>query len=139
MLEAQAAVARHDLPVTFAGFLNQSEIPAAYVASDCLVLPSDYGETWGLVVNEAMACGRPAIVSDRVGCAPDLVIDGVTGAVFPFGATDALARRMVEFAGDQQRLQAMGEHARARVVAHYSIEKSVAGVLQAVRHVYGPA
>ena len=79
--QARALAAKHVLPVTFAGFLNQTEIASAYVAADCLVLPSDYGETWGLVVNEAMACGRPAIVSDRVGCAADLVTDGVTGAV----------------------------------------------------------
>jgi glycosyltransferase involved in cell wall biosynthesis len=69
----------HHLPVTFAGFLNQTEIAKAYVVSDALVLPSDYGETWGLVVNEAMACGLPALVSDRVGCGPDLVLPGVTG------------------------------------------------------------
>ncbi|HWI77848.1 MAG TPA: glycosyltransferase family 4 protein [Ramlibacter sp.] len=139
MPQAKAAVAAHRLPVTFAGFLNQTEVPSAYAATDCLVLPSDYGETWGLVVNEAMACGRPVIVSDRVGCAMDLVTEGVTGAVFPFGVTEALAQRLVEFAEHPQRLQAMGERARARVVAGYSIERSVEGFLQAVRHVRGEA
>jgi glycosyltransferase involved in cell wall biosynthesis len=139
MAQAKEVVAAHHLPVTFAGFLNQTEIPSAYAASDCLVLPSDFGETWGLVVNEAMACGRPAIVSDRVGCAMDLVIDGVTGAVFPFGATEALAQRLVEFAEDPQRLRTMGERARARVLANYSIERSVDGVLQAVTYVRGKA
>jgi glycosyltransferase involved in cell wall biosynthesis len=57
---------------SFAGFLNQTEISQAYVAADCLVLPSDHGETWGLVVNEATASGLPAIVSDRCGSAEDL-------------------------------------------------------------------
>ena len=57
---------------SFTGFLNQTEISRAYVAADCLVLPSDYDETWGLVVNEAMASGLPCIISDRCGCAPDL-------------------------------------------------------------------
>lgn len=135
MEEAQALVARHGLSVTFAGFLNQSEIPCAYVAADCLVLPSDYGETWGLVVNEAMACGRPAIVSDRVGCAPDLVTDGVTGWVFPFADTTALAQRLVDAANDPQRLRTLGEHARARVLEGYSVERSVAGALRAIDHV----
>ena len=60
-------------PATFAGFLNQTEISRAYVAADCLVLPSDSGETWGLVVNEALASGLTCIVSDRCGCAEDLV------------------------------------------------------------------
>ncbi len=60
---------------SFAGFLNQTEISQAYVAADCLALPSDYGETWGLVVNEAMATGLPCVVSDRCGCTEDLMRD----------------------------------------------------------------
>ncbi|MES3001697.1 MAG: glycosyltransferase family 4 protein [Pseudomonadota bacterium] len=132
MAQAQDMVSRHGLPVTFAGFLNQTEIPAAYVAADCLVLPSDFGETWGLVVNEAMACGRPAIVSDRVGCASDLVTDGVTGFVFPFGDTTALAQRLLSIAADTPTATAMGEEARRRVEAGYTIGHSVRGTLQAV-------
>src|SRR4029077_17920898 len=50
---------------TFTGFMNQTQVSQAYVAADCLVLPSDYSETWGLVVNEAMASGLPSIMSDR--------------------------------------------------------------------------
>jgi glycosyltransferase involved in cell wall biosynthesis len=139
MSEAQAFGAEHKLPVTFAGFLNQTEIPSAYVAADCLVLPSDYGETWGLVVNEAMACGRPAIVSDRVGCTADLVTDGVTGAVFPFADTAALAQRLETLAADLPRLRTMGEQARQRVLQGYSIQKSVDGTLRAVRYALGSA
>jgi glycosyltransferase involved in cell wall biosynthesis len=81
--EAERFVRERGLPVTFAGFLNQTEVTRAYAVADCLVLPSDYGETWGLVVNEAMACGLPAVVSDRVGCGPDLIEEGVTGAPLP--------------------------------------------------------
>jgi glycosyltransferase involved in cell wall biosynthesis len=75
----------------FHGFVNQSELPAVYASADVLVLPSDGRETWGLVVNEAMACGLPAIVSDAVGCGPDLIEPGLTGAVFPLGDVDRLA------------------------------------------------
>ncbi len=119
-------------PVTFIGFLNQTEIPAAYVAADCLVLPSDFGETWGLVVNEAMACGVPAIVSDRVGCGPDLVTEGETGFTFRFGDTEHLAQRMTEMVNlaDSER-QAMGERARQRVFTHYSIERAVENTVAA--------
>lgn len=137
MPQAQALAAQWRLPVTFAGFLNQTEIPAAYVAADCLVLPSDHGETWGLVVNEAMACGRPAIVSDRVGCAADLVIDGVTGAAFPFGDTAALAQRLRELAAEPERLGAMGVQARDHVLQGYSVERSVEGTLRAIQYVLG--
>lgn len=79
---------------TLAGFLNQSEIPRAFAAADSLVLPSDFGETWGLVVNEALASGVPAIVSDRCGCAPDLAAPLGPQHVFPCGDTAALAARL---------------------------------------------
>jgi glycosyltransferase involved in cell wall biosynthesis len=76
---------------SFAGFLNQTEISRAYVAADCLVLPSDYGETWGLVVNEALASGLPCLVSDACGCAEDLAGDEFS---FPMGDIGALAAKM---------------------------------------------
>jgi glycosyltransferase involved in cell wall biosynthesis len=63
----------HRPPASFTGFLNQTEISKAYVAADCLVLPSDHRETWGLVVNEALASGLPCAVSDACGCGEDLV------------------------------------------------------------------
>jgi glycosyltransferase involved in cell wall biosynthesis len=134
MAQVKAFAATHALPVTFAGFLNQSEIASAYVASDCLVLASDY-ETWGLVVNEAMVCGRPALVSDRVGCGPDLVIEGQTGAVFPFADVPALAEKLVKLAADPERLHRMGQNARAHVLAGYNIDKAVEGTHRAIRHV----
>jgi glycosyltransferase involved in cell wall biosynthesis len=137
MEAARRAVDEHRLPVTFAGFLNQTEIPQAYIAADCLVLPSDYGETWGLVVNEAMVCGKAAIVSDRVGCGPDLITFNVTGAIVPFGDTAALANQIVMFAADPQGLARMGIAARDRVLQHYSVERSAAGVLRAVEYVTG--
>ncbi|MGH7565427.1 MAG: glycosyltransferase family 4 protein, partial [Gemmatimonadota bacterium] len=127
-VEARRFAERHDLRAVFAGFLNQSEISRAYVVADCLVLPSDYGETWGLVINEAMLHGLPSIVSDRVGCGPDLVDDGVTGRVFPFGDVDALARAMVETAAREDQRREMGRRARLRVDA-YSAERAVEGTL----------
>jgi len=122
------------LAVTFAGFLNQSEIVRAYVAADCLVLPSDFGETWGLVVNEAMACALPAIVSDRVGCGPDLVKEGVTGEIFPFGSIEALAEKLISFAQNPNRARAMGRSAR-ELIKDYSVERVVEGTISAVRYV----
>jgi glycosyltransferase involved in cell wall biosynthesis len=132
MEDARHFAKQHHLPVVFSGFLNQTEIVAAYVACDCLVLPSDYGETWGLVVNEAMACARPAIVSDRVGCSPDLVEEGVTGYHFPCGDVEALSCRLLAVAADAEATRLMGERAQARVLRHYSVEKAVEGTLAAV-------
>ncbi|WP_425507198.1 glycosyltransferase family 4 protein [Thermomonas carbonis] len=96
----------------FAGFLNQSEITAAYAAADCLVLPSDHGETWGLVVNEAMACGLPALVSDQVGCAVDLIVAGHTGDVFPCGDVAALSAMLARHGRNREGLADMGAAAR---------------------------
>jgi glycosyltransferase involved in cell wall biosynthesis len=124
---AKALAAERRLPVTFAGFLNQSQIPEAYAAADALVLPSDYGETWGLVVNEGMVSGLPAIVSERVGCAHDLVRPGETGTVVPFADVPALARTLVDWAADRAGVARMA--ARARVhVEQYRIERASAAL-----------
>lgn len=68
--------------VVFLEFQNQSAMPVVYRLGDALVLPSGYGETWGLAVNEAQACGRPALVSDCVGCARDIIREGENGVIF---------------------------------------------------------
>lgn len=123
---------------SFAGFLNQSEIPLAYAAADCLVLPSDAGETWGLVVNEAMACGRPAIVSDLVGCRQDLVEEGITGLSSPCGEAAALAAQMRKMAAHPENAKNMGAAARRRVFESYSVDVAADGVMQAVRRTASP-
>jgi glycosyltransferase involved in cell wall biosynthesis len=78
--------------VHFVGFKNQTEISKYYAISDIFVLPSDVGETWGLVVNEAMNFRLPVIVSDLVGCGSDLVKHGENGYIFKTGDTEELAR-----------------------------------------------
>ncbi|MFG0334287.1 MAG: glycosyltransferase family 4 protein [Maioricimonas sp. JB049] len=118
------------LPVHFAGFVNQQDMPAMYAAADCLVLPSDYGETWGLVVNEAMAAGRPAIVSDQVGCADDLIRAGETGWTYPFGNRELLSQRLVTATSEQSCLREMGAAAR-ETVAGYSPRVAADGIHEA--------
>lgn len=69
--------------VSFLPFQNQSNMPIIYRMSDVFVLPSKGpSETWGLAVNEAMACGRPVIVSDKCGAAADMINEGINGFVF---------------------------------------------------------
>lgn len=122
------------LPVTFAGFLNQSQLPEAYAVSDALILPSDAGETWGLVANEAMAAGLTVVVSDLPGCAGDLVVDGETGRVVPFGDVVALRNAIADLAGDREALAKM-KRASRKHVANYSFQAIVDGVKQALRAV----
>lgn len=122
------------LPISFTGFLNQSEIVAAYVSADALVLPSDGGETWGLVVNEAMACGRPCFVSDHVGCGPDLIASNETGAVFPLGDIDALVSLLSDFARDESK-QAEMRRGVARGIDKYAGAAALAGTLEALNSI----
>ena len=83
-------------PATFAGFLNQKEISRAYVAADCLVLPSDSGETWGLVVNEALASGLPCAASRACGCTEDLISPYWPERTFDVGDPASLAEALVQ-------------------------------------------
>lgn len=121
---------RLGVTAAFAGFVNQRDLPRAYAAADCLAVPST-SETWGLVVNEALATGLPCVVSDRVGCAPDLVEDGVTGAVVPVGDRDRLAAALSAI----QRRRAEGHDfapaCRARA-ARYSYARATAGLVAAL-------
>lgn len=118
----------------WAGFLNQSEIVRAFAVADCLVLPSE-SETWGLAVNEALAVGLPCIVSDRVGCAPDLIVPGETGEVFPMGDVNAL-RAAIDRVRDRIRSGHRYDAAcRAKAEAH-SFAAATNGLLAACRAVH---
>jgi len=81
-----------------------------------------------------MSCTRPAVVSDAVGCGPDLVHDGETGAVFPLGDVEALAKILADFAARPGDLRAMGARARAGL-RPYSLDAAVQGVLDALEAV----
>jgi len=115
--------------VLFAGFRNQMELPAYLAAADCLVLPSDGTETWGLIVNEAMACGKPAIVSEACGCAPDLIVQGETGYSFKLGDTRALAERLREFV--RHKDQNWETKVRAKI-DQYTMQKATEGLARAL-------
>jgi glycosyltransferase involved in cell wall biosynthesis len=109
------------------GFTNQAELPSYYHAADILVLPSQ-SDPWGLVVNEAMTAGVLPIVSDRVGCAPDLVAG--LGEVYPCGDVEALAaalRRALSRITDP----GLAGLVRQRVAGH-SIDATAAGFERAV-------
>jgi len=124
-LKAAAAAAR--VPINMLGFCNQSEMPAVYAAADVLVLPSDGRETWGLVANEALACGRPLVLSDAVGCAPDLAADEVAGMIFPVGDVAALAQAIRKVV-----LEPPVPAAIAAKSNEYSLDTAASGIIQAL-------
>jgi glycosyltransferase involved in cell wall biosynthesis len=125
-------IRRNDVPgVVFSGFRQIGELPAFYALAGCLVLPS-LSETWGLVVNEAMAAGLPVLVSERCGCVPELVHPGLNGYVFDPLDVEELARLMALMTSRQVDLKAMGEESR-RIISLYSPEswaRSLADCIQ---------
>jgi glycosyltransferase involved in cell wall biosynthesis len=127
----RAAAARLGVPATFAGFHNQRALPAAYAAMDVLVLPSDARETWGLVVNEAMACARPPLVSRAAGCAPDLVRENETGHAFALGDVRRPGDLLGGLAANRERLLTLGAGARAHI-ARFTAAAAADGVLEAM-------
>jgi glycosyltransferase involved in cell wall biosynthesis len=116
-------------------FQNQSRMPVVYRLADLFCLPSAFGETWGLAVNEALACGRPVLVSDRVGCAAD-VVDSTCGRIFPLDDRQATARLIGELASDRTRLLGMRPAATAKswefdtAVAEEALVQSLQKVLR---------
>jgi glycosyltransferase involved in cell wall biosynthesis len=97
-------------------FQNQQRMPVVYRLGDLFVLPSAYGETWGIAVNEALACGRPVLVSDRVGCAAD-VIDAECGRVFAADNLPAWQRILEDMVGNREKLIRMRGAATRRARA----------------------
>lgn len=120
----------------FTGFKNQKELSPYYHAADFLVLPSLH-ETWGLVVNDALHHGLPCIVSDQVGCAPDLIIPSGTGEVFGSGDAAALAeamQRIIAYAGQLRTREACRE-----IAARFSVEAAARGIAEACHSLRGSA
>lgn len=103
-------------------------MPVIYQACDLFCLPSQGpGESWGLAVNEAMACGKPALVSDKVGCAVDLVSDE-NGAVFPAGDRAALTEALTWLTSDKEHLKQCGQIS-SKIIARWNFA-NIAGAIE---------
>lgn len=100
--------------VRFIGFVNQTGLPPVYASADVLVVPSDH-EYLAYVVNEAFACGLPAIVTKACGPAGDLVIEGETGIVVPARDPSAIADALNRLGADRQLSRLMGVQARRKL------------------------
>ena len=131
-LERQVAESRLE-GVRFCGFRNQSELPRFFDLATVFVLPSRH-EPWGLIVNEVMNAGRAVIVSNDVGCQPDLIEDGVEGCVFPAGDVAALTDALRKVLATPETAVAMGQRGLAKVRA-WDFEEDVRGLRQAIAEV----
>jgi len=124
-----------DVRVVFTGFKNQKMLSPYYHAADLLALPSQHSETWGLVVNEALAHGLPCVVSTAVGCGEDLVLPGQTGELFEAGSRSGLTASLERGVALTGRLD-VRDACRARA-AGYSVERAACGIAQAYHAVVG--
>lgn len=134
-LEAELrAKAQSHKDIYFAPFQNQSQMPRTYVAADVMVLPSLYGETWGLAVNEAMCMSRSVIVSSKVGCSRDLVKSEENGLIFPAGDVAALAQCLEKALANPARLRAWGKQGR-QLLERFSFQQVTQGLITALDQV----
>ena len=129
----EALAVSYHLPVHFVGFCNQGYLPTFYRAADVLVLPSDSEETWGLVVNEAMACGLPCIVSDACGCAPDMIDEDKTGYTYPVGNVEILAQKMIDIIKKLKNQKEQIRNSIAEKIKIYSMEQATQSLEEALR------
>lgn len=106
--------------ISFQKGVSWQQVPEYLALSDVLVLPS-YSEPWGLVVNEAMACGMPVLVSEKCGCAIDLVQSGINGYTFSPYNKGEIMTFLLKFMSQTQNLQEMGK-ASQQIIQEYSPE-----------------
>ena len=113
--------------IHFAGFVQRDELASYYGLADCLVFPT-HSDTWGMVVNEAMACGLPVICSQAAGCAADLIKEN--GRIVAPKNVFQLARAMNEIATDSVLREKMSGESR-KIIQRYSPELCAAGIAEA--------
>ncbi|RZL50479.1 MAG: glycosyltransferase [Pedobacter sp.] len=115
--------------VHFMDFRNQSMMPVVYQACDLFCLPSSGpGETWGLAVNEAMSAGKAILVSDKVGCAMDLVMENQNGRIFKSGDIDDLKNKLILLTNKPSKLTQMGNKSSA-IIKNWTINKQAAIII----------
>jgi glycosyltransferase involved in cell wall biosynthesis len=116
--------------IQFPGFVHREQLPELYALADGFVFPT-HSDPWGLVVNEAMACSLPIIVTDVAGCALDLVQDGWNGFVVPPRDPSQLAAAMAQLIKDSSSRVEMAVNSRKRIEA-YSPAAWAEGIVKAV-------
>jgi glycosyltransferase involved in cell wall biosynthesis len=115
--------------VRFPGFAQREDLAGLYALAEALVLPT-HSDTWGLVVNEAMACGLPIIVSSVAGCSVDLVEDGWNGYVVPPQDSEKLREAIDSLLRRAELKQQMSARSLERI-RNYSPEACADGLAAA--------
>ncbi len=119
--------------IRFAGFAHREQLAAYYALAEVLVLPT-YTDTWGLVVNEAMACGLPVIVSRVAGCVADLVDNEWNGFLLAPGDASSLAVVMTNLSDRPELCATMGANSMKRI-SQYTPQSWAEGLVCAIENV----
>jgi glycosyltransferase involved in cell wall biosynthesis len=129
--ELERFVRERGVHAHFAGFVNQTDLPKYYAAGDVFVLPT-LDDPRGTVTNEAMACGLPVIVTDKLGAVGDIVLDGDNGFVFPAGDDARLARQLDTLVERPELRERMAQRSR-QLIGEWDYARGVRGVMEALR------
>ncbi|GAC1309879.1 MAG: hypothetical protein NVSMB24_26110 [Mucilaginibacter sp.] len=134
-LEEQLKYMANDISnVHFIDFQNQSRMPVMYQACNLFCLPSGGpNETWGLAVNEAMACAKAILVSDKAGCAADLVTGGLNGEVFKAGNLKALTEKLRQLTKDKSLLLKYGKQSQM-IIADWNFTNAAKAMEKKILH-----
>jgi 1,2-diacylglycerol 3-alpha-glucosyltransferase len=121
--------------IDFYPFLSQERLKGLYQNASWFILPSRYGETWGLVVNEAMASGLPILVSDMAGCASTLVRIGENGYTFSPDDAEELSNLLINVSlmpeGERIRMGCRSEE----IISEWDLDRFCKGAYEAIKYV----
>lgn len=131
-LKAQKTLLKTASRIHFLDFQNQLQMPVIYQACDLFCLPScGPGETWGLAVNEAMACSKAVLVSDKVGCAADLIAEGKNGFIFQSGNEMDLMLKLQNLCRQKSMLKIYGQ-ASAAIIKSWNFNATATAMENAI-------
>ena len=131
--ELQELCQSQNIPdVCFVNHVEINEMPKFYSIADLFVLPSRR-DTWGLVLNEAMACGLPVITTRKVGASVDLVKEGVNGYIVAEENMHELYRAIKKIVIDSSLREKMGQES-SRLIQRFSIDNTVNGFMSAIEY-----
>ena len=122
--------------ICFPGFAQREQLAQYYALADAFVFPT-HSDPWGLVVNEAMACGLPIFCTDLAGCAADLVKDGWNGRIVPAKDPGRLGSTMREMVERPDLTRSMGKNSR-ELIGEYSPQACAAGIARSAFPLGGP-
>jgi len=136
-IELEESCAKHQIKdVHFLGNKSYEELPKYYSMADIFVLPT-LEDVWGLVVNEAMACGLPVITTKAAGCAVDLIVPGENGFIVDEANAGQLCSAMRKIISDETIARKMGKKSLEMVNNRWNIDENVNGVVSAIEYVCG--